>query len=188
MKIKMKTRPACSKPKHNPGLDAALGMPASAGSARSRQPASGSGFTLVEAIVATLVAAVVLPAFYASLAAGFASMKAAREDLRATQVILQRMEAIRLSPYKTLQDPAAYPAKSTEYYSESGKTNGAGGTAYTISYSWAAPGSTYFSPSYRSNVLLVTVAASWNQGNVQHSRSMQTYVARYGIQRYVAGN
>jgi hypothetical protein len=36
--------------------------------------------------------------------------------------------------------------------------------------------------------VLVTVTASWNSGKIQHSRSMQSYVARYGVQRYVSGN
>lgn len=162
-------------------------MGASSGSGGRGKPASGSGFTLIETIVATCIAAIVLPTIYASLATGFAMIKAAREDLRATQVILQRMEAIRLSSYKALQDPAAYPASVTEYYSESGKTNGNGGVPYTVTYTWA-PGPASLPPSYRTNVLVVTVAASWKSGNVQRSRSMQTYVARYGIRRYVCGN
>jgi hypothetical protein len=37
-------------------------------------------------------------------------------------------------------------------------------------------------------MLLVTVTASWKTGNLQHTRSMQSYVARYGIQRYVSAN
>jgi hypothetical protein len=37
-------------------------------------------------------------------------------------------------------------------------------------------------------MVLVTVNASWKSGNVVQTRSSQTYVARYGIQRYVSGN
>ncbi len=152
--------------------------------AAGRQRASGT--TLVETLVATFIAALVLPALYAGLATGFSVVQAAREDLRATQVIVQRMEAVRLSSYKTLKDPTAYPTNCVEYYSESGKTNGTAGAAYTVSYNWTVPPNLY--PAYRTNVLLVTVTAAWTSGNVQHSRSMQTYVARYGIQRYVAGS
>ena len=172
------------------GLDPVGRIDATGGSGGSGRPAARSGFTLVEAIVATCIAAIVLPGLYASLAAGFAMIKAAREDQRATQVILQRMEAIRLSPYTSLQDPAAYPASATEYYSQSGKTNGNGGAVYTVTYAWAPVSSLggLMPPAYRSNVLAVTVAASWKSGNVQRSRSMQTYVARYGIRRYVCGN
>jgi hypothetical protein len=32
---------------------------------------------------------------------------------------------------------------------------------------------------------MITVTAAWNSGKVQHSTSMQSYVAKYGVQRYV---
>ena len=144
-----------------------------------------AGFTLVETIVATFVAAIVLLTFYGSLAAGFSVLKLTREDLRATQIILQRMEAIRLSAFNTLQNPAEYPVTFTEYYSESGKTNGSGGAAYTISYKCGPP-QPGLPPSYRADMLQITVQASWNSGGVQRTRSMQTYVSKYGIQRYVS--
>ena len=144
-------------------------------------------FTLVETVVATFVTALVLPGLYACFAAGFSMIQSTRENLRATQIVVQRMEAIRLSPYKFLQDPTAYPTNATDYYCPSGKTNGATGAAYTVTYNWA-PGPSTLPPSYRSNVVLVTVGASWTSGNVQRTRSMQSYVARYGIQRLVSGN
>src|SRR6266478_6867152 len=84
-----------------------------------------TAFTLIETIVATFLAAIMLPAIYASTAAGFAMVQVSRENLRATQIILQRAEAIRLSPYKLLQDPTSYPTNSTDYFCASGKTNGA---------------------------------------------------------------
>ena len=143
-----------------------------------------SAFTLIETVVATFLAAIMLPAIYASTAAGFGMVQVTRENLRATQIILQRAEAIRLSPYKLLQDPTSYPTNSTDYFCSSGKTNGA---AYSITYNWQ-PGPTSLPPSYRTNMLLVTVTASWASGNAQRTRSMQTYVARYGIQSYVSSN
>ena len=145
---------------------------------RSGQAAA---FTLVETVVATFITAVMVPAIYASLVAGFAMLQVTRENLRATQIIVQRMEAIRLSPYTLIQNPSSYPTNSTDYYA-SGKTNG---VAYTVSYNWQ-PGPASLPPSYRTNVVLVTVNASWTSGNVQHTRSMQTYVAKNGIQRYVS--
>jgi hypothetical protein len=125
-----------------------------------------------------------LPTLYAGLACGFSMAQASREDLRATQILVQRMEAVRLSPYNAV---SAYPTNVTDYYSPSGQTNGSGGTAYTVSYNWTT-GLSSLPPSYRSNLALVTVTATWKSGKAQQSRSMQSYVARYGIQNYVAGN
>jgi len=142
---------------------------------------------LMETVVATLIAGIMLPILYTGAASSFSTALSTRENLRATQIIVQRMEALRLVPYKTLQDPVAYPTNYTEYYNPSGQTNGTRGTAYTITYNWA-PGPSSLPPSYRTNMLLVTVSASWNSGNVQRTRSMQSYVTRYGIQHYVSGN
>ncbi len=194
MRIKKRTRQSspnpgqyCPNPGYHPGLDTGSELEATSRAGGKNKPSPKRAFTLVETIVAVLITAVVLPTLYAGLAAGFWMVKAAREDLRATQVILQRMEAIRLSPFKTLRDPTTYPPSATEYYCESGKTSGKGGVPYTITYT-CAPGPASLPPSYRTNVVLVTVQASWKSGNVQRSRSMSTYVARYGIQRYVGGN
>ena len=114
-------------------------------------------------------------------------LQVTRENLRATQIIVQRMEAIRLSSYKMLQDPTSYPTNFTDYYCPVGTTNGGAGVAYNVTYNWA-PGPGTLPPSYRSNMLLVTVTANWTSGKVQRTRSMQSYVARYGIQSYVSRN
>ncbi len=137
--------------------------------------------------MATFLAGMVLSTLYACFAGGFSIVRVARENLRATQIIVERMEAIRLSPYKSLTNAASFPASVTEYYNDSGQTNGTAGAAYTVTYNWA-PGSIALPPAYRTNMLLITVGATWKSGNVQRSRSMQTYAARWGIQRYVSGN
>ncbi len=191
MNTKVKTCPACPDSgqlcpnlKHTRPLSS-TGQSSGLGATSTR--ALASGFTLVETVVATFVAAIVLVTFYGSLATGFALIRVTQENLRATQIIAQRMETIRLSAYKTLQDPTKYPATATEYYSESGKTNGSPGAAYTVT-STCAPGPASLPPSYRTNVLQITVGATWKSGNVQRSRSMQTSVTKYGIQRYVSGS
>src|SRR5258705_159197 len=82
---------------------------------------SVSAFTLIDTLVATLLAGIMLPTLYAGLASGFSMVQASRDDLRATQIILQRMEALRLSPYNAV---SAYPTNVTDYYSPCGQTNG----------------------------------------------------------------
>jgi type II secretory pathway pseudopilin PulG len=141
----------------------------------------------MEILVSILMAGIMLPALFIGLGFAFSGMQAMRENCRATQIMVQRMEAIRLAAYSTLQNPTAYPTNSTEYYSPSGQPSGKGGTPYTISYNWASAPSA-LPPSYRTNMMLVTVTAAWKSGSVQHTRSMQSYVAKYGIQRYVSAN
>ena len=151
------------------------------------RPRRASAFTLVETVVATFLAAIMLSALYGAIEAGFSMVQVSRENLRATQIILQRMEAIRLSSYNSLTNAASYPTNFTDYYCPSGKTNGTAGVAYNVSYNWA-PAPATLPPSYRSNMLMVTVSASWTSGKIQRTRSMQTYVAQYGIQSLVSAN
>ena len=146
---------------------------------------ASSGFTLVETMVATMVAAIMLSAHFLAFASGFALVTVTREDLRATQIMLQRMEAVRVSGYNQLTNATYYPATVTQYYDEKGQTN-ARGVAYTVTHQIASALST-LPPTYRSNVTEVTVGVSWTSGTKTRSRSMKTYVARYGLQNYVAG-
>ena len=73
-----------------------------------------SAFTLVETAVATFLAAIMLSALYGAIEAGFSTVQVSRESLRATQIILQRMEAIRLSSYNSLQDATSHPTNFTD--------------------------------------------------------------------------
>src|SRR5262249_46209086 len=69
------------------------------GSTAGARGASVSAFTLMETMVAVLVAGILLPTLYAGFAAGFSLVQMTRENLRATQIMVQRMEAVRLASY-----------------------------------------------------------------------------------------
>lgn len=155
----------------------------------TRAKKASFGFTLVETMVATMVAAIMLSAHFLAFASGFAMVTVTREDLRASQIMLQRMEAIRITGFD--QIATKFPTNATEYYDEKHKATGGGGAAYTVSYS-TKPGyqlvDTTMPTSYRTNLMEVTVGVSWKSGTKTRSRSMRTYVNRYGVESYVAGN
>ena len=164
----------------------ARGSPAFAkqGPQPAQRHSSEAGFTLIETSIAVLLAAIMLLALYASFTCGYSMMRVAREDTRATQIMLQKMEAIRLLSYHQL---STYPTNSTVYFDEQDKSSGNGGAAYTVSFTAGAAPNTL--PAYeRTNMRLVTVTAAWNSGRMPRSRTMQTYVAKYGVQRYIVGN
>src|SRR2546425_389426 len=118
---------------------------------KTRARKASFGFTLVETMVATMVAATMLSAHYLAFASGFAIVTVTREDLRASQIMLQRMETIRLCGYSDLTNAAKYPPSVTQYYDEKGQTNGNGGAAYTVTHQTASA-LAYLPPSYRSNM------------------------------------
>ena len=114
-------------------------------------------------------------------------MKWAREDLRATQIMLKRLETVRLYTWTQIQDNTYFPTNSyTEYYDPAGLTNGSGGgVPYAVAISRTPNPSFSPSASYSSNMLLVTARVTWISGKAQRQREMSSYVARYGMQNYI---
>src|SRR5438477_12280048 len=95
---------------------------------------SSSGFTFAETMVAILTGTVMLAALYASFAFGYGAVKLAREDLRATQILLQQMETLRLTSFSAIQTGTV-----TDYFDPVGLTNGNAGAVYTITITTNAP-------------------------------------------------
>jgi type II secretory pathway pseudopilin PulG len=143
-------------------------------------------FTLVESMIAVLVAAIMFIALYASFASGFATVKLAREDLRATQIILQRLENLRLCSFTNIQNSV-----ETDYFDPKDAINGTAGTIYTFNLTATTPlttdmGGTLAAPIwYRTNMLVITARVTWTNAGILRTRVMQTYASRNGMQSYV---
>ena len=144
---------------------------------------SEAAFTLVECIVGLLIAAVVLTALYSSFIFAYGAVKLDREDLRATQILLQRMETLRLTSFSAIQGGTL-----TEYYDPNGQTNSTCGAAYTVTVTTNTPTATDMpvQPVYYMNKMLkVTATATWTNANRLCTRSLQTYASQAGIQNYI---
>lgn len=145
------------------------------------------GFTLVEVLVSIGIAAFVVSALFYGFDNGYAILRTTREDLRATQILMQRTEAIRLLTWAQL---ASCPSTFQEYFNPTGTTNSSTGTIYygTLAYGTATNIPT--SVSYASNIYLVTISVAWTNSVghslVPHKREMQTLLAQDGMQSYLA--
>src|SRR6266498_2342584 len=142
-----------------------------------------SSFTLAEVLVAVLIVSIGVVSLYTGVSSGFALVKLAREDLRATQIMLQRMEAVRLYTWSQFTDATYFSTNNYEaYYDPAGQTNGSSGVVYTVktAISTDTPAADY-SPGMRR----VTVQVSWLSGNINRRREVSTFVARYGMQNYI---
>jgi prepilin-type N-terminal cleavage/methylation domain-containing protein len=140
-----------------------------------------AGFTLIETIMAVALGSVMLAALYTCFGSGFSAIRTTREDLRATQIIVNRMERIRVCTWSQLTDPLYNPPLSTDYFDPVNKQ-----TPYTVTYRAAVPAAGTLPEAYRADMRLVTVDVTWTSGGRQQKRSMQTYVARNGMQSYVS--
>ena len=150
-----------------------------------------TAYSLIEVMVAVLVMGLVFFSLYAGFSSGFAVVQSARENLRATQIIVKRMENIRLYRWEQIMstNPVFIPRNFTTYYDPDGKATGSGGTLFSGTVTFADPPAE-IPAAYRGNMRLMTVTLCWTNSSgktnrVVRSREMQTYVARYGIQNYV---
>jgi prepilin-type N-terminal cleavage/methylation domain-containing protein len=146
---------------------------------------SGRGrqaYTLIEVVVSVAVIGVLFGGLYLAFSAGFTVIRVARENLRATQIMVQRMEAVRLYTWTQLLDPAYFKLNFTDNAAPLGVTY-YGTIALTQDASLPA--------TYQTDMRTVTITLNWTNRagvSVPHTRSMQTQVARYGIQNYVYGS
>lgn len=156
-------------------------------------------YTLTEVMVAVLVTAIMVISVYVGISASFSVIQHARENLRATQILVQRAETVRLFTWDQLRNiPVTKPFQTnfTDVYDPLGGTNGFGaGVVYYGNVVVTVPPPTTVLPatcSYRSNVALVSINVRWTNQNsrssLMHQRQFQTLAAKSGIQKYVYGS
>ncbi len=143
--------------------------------------ASIKAFTLSEVVISILIinigAAGLMGCFkYAYFVTGLA-----RENQRATQVMLERTEAIRLCSWDQVRSNGFIPTSFTDYFDPSAPS-GSRGIVYNGTVAITAfP----FNTSYKDNMRQLTLTLQWKSGAIDRSRTNVTYIAKDGIQNYV---
>jgi type II secretory pathway pseudopilin PulG len=160
------------------------------GSALERASRCEKGYTLVETLAAAALLGFVATSLYGAFAAGFCMIQSTRENLRATQIMVQKLEAIRLLTWSQVGDTTNYLKSTfTEVYDPLGAANSCAGAKYTGYVTASACAD--LPDAYRENMLTITVGVYWTNYNgakpIVHQREMQTRVARNGMQNYIWG-
>jgi type II secretory pathway pseudopilin PulG len=154
---------------------------------RGKKGSAQAAFTLAEVVIAVGILGVSFVSLYAGMSAGFALTKVSRENLRATQIMVEKMEGIRLFNWNQVTASNMIPTKFTaRYYPKVGSGQSAG-VSYsgTITVTNLASMNFYPSRSYDSNMRAVKVEVEWMSGDVRRERSMSTLVSKDGLQNYV---
>jgi len=143
-------------------------------------------------LAAVFVLAVAGASIFWGLTAGNNLILSTRENLRATQILLQKMEAIRLFTWTQINNPTNYLTSNfIENYDPLGATNNSVGTKYQCLISAAVPAVGEVPEAYRTNMRTVTVTLYWTNYNgstvLVKKHEMQTRVARNGMQNYIWG-
>jgi len=146
--------------------------------------AGTDAFTLMEVVVAAMVLMTISVAFYLGLSSCFSVVKASREEVRATQIMTQKLEAVRLCTWSELTN-----FSFKEPYDPVGTTNSSAGVYYYGNVTKSDAATIPNTASYLNNMCLVTVSLTWTNSrrSAIYSRKMETHYARYGLQSYIWG-
>ena len=143
-------------------------------------------FTLMEVLVAVAIISIEFVSLYLGMTQGFAIVQVARENLRATQILQEKTEIIRLYTWDQINTAGFIPPTFwAAFYPAGPQTNQVNqGVNYqgTMTISDVPPPMN--TASYASDMKLVVVGVDWASGNVQRHREMRTLVSRYGLHNY----
>jgi hypothetical protein len=149
-----------------------------------------AGHSLPEAIFAVSLVGLMLVSLYTGFSSGFAVLRAARENLRATEILNRHTERLRLYTWNQLLDPQNFLRPTFVETSEpNALTADSTGVVYAGTVELSTPMD--WPAAYRDRMRLVTISLTWTNLNgntpVVSQRQVQTCVARYGMQSYVIG-
>jgi len=162
------------------------------GPALERANRGDRGYTFGEVLMATGILGFVATSLCVGFNSGFCLIQSTRENLRATQIMLQKVEAVRLFTWSQVCNTNNYLKSTfTEVYDPLGATNHCGGAKYTGLVTVSVPAAGELPEAYRTNMRTITVNLFWTNYNagkaIVQQREMQTRVARNGMQNYIWG-
>ena len=138
-------------------------------------------FSIPEVLVAVAVIGITFVSLYSALSSGFVVVQLARENLRAIQILQEKMETIRLYTWTQINTSGFIPPQFVETFYPN--TNGNPGLNYTGTVTIAS--TALSGEAYSPDVKEVTVELRWKSAKVLRTRTMKTFVSRYGLQQYI---
>jgi type II secretory pathway pseudopilin PulG len=148
-------------------------------------------YTVMEVVIAVLILGIMILSLFAGFSSGFVVVQLARENLRATQIMVQKMETVRLLKWSQILNTNNFLQSTfSDYYDPTGTNTHTAGVIYqgfvTTNAAIGVPND------YKDNMRAITVTIYWTNylknsktNFIVRTRQMQTFVAKYGMQNYV---
>jgi hypothetical protein len=143
----------------------------------TRFTAAQRGIALLEVLVGGCILSFSVIALYSAYAFGFGLIRLSQENVRADQIMVQKLETLRVYPWaQTAPGSGIIPTTFTDQFIAG---PGARGAVYngTLAITDAPVGE-----SYSNTLRQVTVSLNWTSGGATRSRSMTTFISQNGIQ------
>jgi type II secretory pathway pseudopilin PulG len=138
-----------------------------------------AAFSLVEATIGMGIVGTTIAGLFGGFTSGFFTMRMARENLRATQILLEKVETIRLYSWDQVTSPTYIPASFTAQYDPEVATQTPMFTGTIVISDGGV------AANYGPDMKKVTVTLNWKTGKLNRSRQFTSYISRFGMQDYV---
>lgn len=132
--------------------------------------------TLTEVLAAVAILAIAMGGLMGALANGFHTMQMARENQRATQILMEKAEFARLYNWDQITNGTVITAV-TEHYDPSNEATAAYKVTTTVD---TVP----FNTSYSADMRQITIRVTWNTKGIDRQRELVTLVSKDGMQNY----
>ena len=150
-----------------------------------------AAFSLMEVTVGLGIVGTATAALFSAFGAGFLTIRMARENLRATQIMLEKVETIRLYSWPQVTNNTGFiPTTFTNKYDPVGQTGNEGlhyyGTLIITNVNPAQMGGMGdVAPKYTNDLRMVIVRLNWKTGDLVRTREFRSFISRCGLQDYV---
>src|SRR3954454_4637640 len=131
----------------------------------SRRRRKLAAFSLIEATVGMGIIGTVLGAMLSGITTGTFTMRMARENLRATQIMLEKVETIRLYSWDQINSNGFIPSSFQATYDPQGTPN--------VGLTYTGPMAIVSDPlgsTYSNDMKMITVHLSWQTRGLQRDR------------------
>jgi prepilin-type N-terminal cleavage/methylation domain-containing protein len=155
-----------------------------------------AAFSLVEVMIATAVVGIFFVGLYTGIGQCFSILANAREDLRANQILLDKMEEMRLYNWDQINSygtaDSFIPSTFVEQFFPDGTNSAsstfsrdAGSKVGFVYHGTVSITNVAFANAYATNLRQVDVSVTWTNGARIHRHTMSTLVSEYGMQKYI---
>jgi len=144
---------------------------------------SERGSLILEALVGGAILGLVAVSLYGAFSFGFKTIRVSQEDIRADQILVDKLETLQVYKWSKLTSGTFFPASFTASFCPSGSgasATGSGAVYNGVIAITPAP----VTESYSNTLRQITVTVAWTSAGVPRSRSMTTFVSQNGIQAY----
>ena len=157
-------------------------------------------FSLIEVLVCTALVSIAFVSLYTGIASSYGVVSISRENLRGNQILLEKMETIRLYSWDQINSNGFIPPTFTAEFFPRTITNligtnvdgspkystfsdtGGGGVSY---YGTVTVTNAEVSSQYATNMRLVIVTLTWTNKGIERVRELQTLISANGLQNYI---